>query len=206
MRTFPSLSTCRLLICAHILRDAVNLPARIRKMCALFELGRKCAQMDLPWRGGEARNVRTYQESGLRGREMCAHSPVQRCKRCDSATVRQCDQPTPADPPKNRSRVIARPLTPLPWLHLSFLPSRRPLSRTPTAKSVGRSVPRRTHYLNKPLHTLCNRRCAARKLSGMLLLLYGLLAPLALSLSRAHLPPPTKFLISSVPSVRDAGR
>ena len=27
MRTFPSLSTCRLLICAHILRDAVNLPA-----------------------------------------------------------------------------------------------------------------------------------------------------------------------------------
>ena len=28
--------------------------------------------------------------------------------------------------------------------------------------------------------------------SGMLLLLYGLLAPLALSLSRAHLPPPTK--------------
>ena len=108
MRTFPSLSTCRLLICAHILRDAVNLPARIRKMCALFELGRKCAQMDLPWRGGEARNVRTYQESGLRGREMCAHSPVQRCKRCDSATVRQCDQPTPADPPKNRSTLSGK--------------------------------------------------------------------------------------------------
>ena len=35
--------------------------------------------------------------------------------------------------------------------------------------------------------------------SGMLLLLYGLLAPLALSLSRAHLPLPTKFLISREP-------
>ena len=34
-----------------------------------------------------------------------------------------------------------------PALHLSFLPSRRPLSRTPTAKSVGRSVLQRTHYL-----------------------------------------------------------
>ena len=33
--------------------------------------------------------------------------------------------------------------------------------------------------------------------SDLLLLLCGLLAPLALSLSRAHLPPPTKFLISS---------
>ena len=42
--------------------------------------------------------------------------------------------------------------------------------------------------------------------SDLLLLLCGLLAPLALSLSRAHLPLPTKFLISSVPSVRDAGR
>ena len=41
--------------------------------------------------------------------------------------------------------------------------------------------------------------------SDLLLLLCGLLAPLALSLSRAHLPLPTKFLISSVPSVRDSG-
>ena len=35
--------------------------------------------------------------------------------------------------------------------------------------------------------------------SDLLLLLCGLLAPLALSLSRAHLPLPTKFLISRVP-------
>ena len=40
-----------------------------------------------------------------------------------------------------------------PPLHLSFLPSRRPLFRTRTAKSVGRSVLQRTQYLNVSRYT-----------------------------------------------------
>jgi hypothetical protein len=103
---FPPSPTHSLDLCAHFAGGAAKSPPAHQK-CAHFlnrRLGPKSAHK---WTClGEVarpRNVRTNQESGLRGGK-CAH--IRRFSGASGATVQQCDSatsPHPADPPKNRS-------------------------------------------------------------------------------------------------------
>ena len=94
-----------LLICAHI-----SWPRHLAKagpFCAHFRPSAASVRKVRTFFGcrGEIysipQNVRTNQESRLRGREMCAHSPW-----CSGATVQQCDGARPESGPGGPSSAL----------------------------------------------------------------------------------------------------